>query len=119
MSLLLGGTLGVDCSRLAVCTLMHVWHMMCRLVVTDDVLPSVALLTQDGIAIIVREATDALDSGGLFFFDSPVSWGRAVGVCGWKATVEGEGSRLRVSMRLDGRDVRHTLAGDLWERELR
>jgi hypothetical protein len=34
-----------------------------RLVITDDVLPCVALLAQNSVAVVVREAAYALDGG--------------------------------------------------------
>jgi hypothetical protein len=51
---------------------MHVRYMLGRLVVAHDVLPGVALLAQDGVAIVICEAADALDRRRLLFFDGSV-----------------------------------------------
>jgi len=52
-ALLLSGALGVDGARRAVGALMHVWNMVSRLIVAYNMLPGVAFLTQDGIAVVV------------------------------------------------------------------
>lgn len=91
--------------------------MLGRLVVADNMLPRVALFAQNGVAIVVCEATDALDCGRLLFLDGAVEvWG-AVGVSGRGCAVERGGwSWLRFSVRRDRRDVCHNLADTLKER---
>jgi hypothetical protein len=51
---------------------VHVRDVVSRLVVAHDVLPGVALLAQNGVPIVVREAADALDCRRFFFLDSAV-----------------------------------------------
>jgi hypothetical protein len=61
LPLLVGSSSRINGSWTAVCALVHVGHMLSRLVVTDDVLPCDALLAQNSVAIVVSEAADALD----------------------------------------------------------
>jgi hypothetical protein len=113
LSLFFGGTLEIDGSGSAIGTLVHIWNMLGGLVVAYDVLPGVALLAEDGITVIVREAADALDRGG-FLLECPIECGRAVRAGGWCGlVVEDRWSWLRFSVRRDGRDVGHNLAGTL------
>jgi hypothetical protein len=120
LALLVSRTFGVDLPWSAVCAFMHVWHELGRLVVAHDMLPGVALLAQDGEAIVVGEAADALDRGRLFLLGGAIERGRVDGE-GWRrrAVVEGGGSWLRFSVRLDRRDVCHNLADTLNERVVR
>jgi hypothetical protein len=107
----------VDRAWRAVRALVHVWHMLSRLVVAHDVLPCVALLAQDGVTVIVGKATYAFDRGRFFLLYRPVWDGRAVGVGRWCGTVGSRyGSWLRFSVRLDRRDVSHNLADTLKRR---
>lgn len=55
---------------------MHVGDMVSRLVVAHDVLPRVALLTEDGVAVVVGEAADAFYGGRLFLVDCAVESAR-------------------------------------------
>jgi hypothetical protein len=54
------GTFRVQRSRLAIGAVVNLWHPPTR-IIAFDVLPSLTSLTEDRIAIIVLEGTDALD----------------------------------------------------------
>jgi hypothetical protein len=108
LSLFLSSTLRIDGSGEAVGALVDVWHIVGRLVVAYDVLPRIALLAQHRVSVVFGVATDTLDRGRFFFFNRAVQGRRAVCEDGpLRFTVEGDGSRLQISMRLDRRDVCH------------
>ena len=67
LALLICSSYRIDKPWAAVGALVHVRDVLGGLVVADDVLPCIALLAQDGVAIIVGEAADALDRRRLFF----------------------------------------------------
>jgi hypothetical protein len=78
LALLLSSTSCIDGSRKAVCTLMDVGNMLRRLVVANDVLPSVTLFTQNSVSVVLWEAADALDGRGLILSNGAVESRRAV-----------------------------------------
>jgi hypothetical protein len=65
---------------LTVGAFMNVGHMVGRLVIADDVLPCVALLTKHSISVVVRKAANALDGRRFLIFEGALQRGRAVGV---------------------------------------
>jgi hypothetical protein len=78
------------------------------LVVTDYVLPSVAFFTENGRAVVVWKAADALDGRRLFLVDGALQRRRAVGEGeGRRSTKRRDRGELRISMRLERRDVCH------------
>jgi hypothetical protein len=72
LALLVCSSSRVDRPWAAISALVHVRDMLGRLVVTDDVLPCIALLAQDGVAVIVGEAANALDRRRLFIINRTV-----------------------------------------------
>jgi hypothetical protein len=59
-SLSFGRTLDIKRPWLAICAVVNVWYFL-TMVVTFDVLPRVAFLTQHSIAVVVFEVADTLD----------------------------------------------------------
>ena len=110
MSLLFDSALAINGSRETVYAFVNFGNVAGALVVAHDVLPRVALFAQHGIPVIVGKAAYALDGRGLFLLNR-----RAVGEGRRWGTVEGDGSRLMISVRLDRRHVCHNPAVARWK----
>ena len=54
------GTFRIQLSWIAICAEVNVWNFL-AMIITNDVLPGVAFLTVDRIAVIVTVGTNAFD----------------------------------------------------------
>jgi hypothetical protein len=72
LQLLVGGPLPIDSPGRTISAFVDVGDFLHRHVVADDVLPRIALLAQHGVAIVVGEATDALDGRRFLLCDNAI-----------------------------------------------
>jgi hypothetical protein len=63
----------VDCSRLAIDTLVNLWDVNVR-VITFYVLPGIAVFTEDGVSIIIVVPTNAFDGRIILNLSTHLRW---------------------------------------------